>query len=444
VRHATARLDRVRDKYSARFTMAYKLTAAVVAALSLIWAMLFSTLGNQQLGLMQAGTALVAIASWFLAHRGMLAKALLLTQAAFLVLIVLLCLIFDVPSAEVPRVSHLFLLVLALMGYLNYKRQPSHLQLGLIGLCLLCFVGLSSNALAMPLASPIPEEIRFFGSWVNAAIATALLAGGIYLFQYELEHEDRRADALKAALWGKQFELFYQPQVDVTGRVIGAEALLRWKHPSRGYISPGEFIPMAEEAGLMDDIGDWVLETSCRTLVDWSRNPETQHLTLSANVSASQFLDEDFEQRIIHLVDTFKVDPTRLKLELTESVMVSNTDIVAGKMQVLRSTGMRLALDDFGTGFSALGYLRRLPLNELKIDRSFVHDVTENERSATFARSIIQIGRDLGLAVLAEGVESASQFALLRESGCETFQGFYFGRPVPLAEFEASLPRVAA
>ena len=123
---------------------------------------------------------------------------------------------------------------------------------------------------------------------------------------------------------------------------------------------------MAEDAGLKDDIGDWVLETSCRTLVDWSRNPETQHLTLSANVSASQFLDEDFEQRIIHLVDTFKVDPTRLKLELTESVMVSNTDIVAGKMQVLRSTGMGLALDDFGTGFSALGYLRRLPLNELK------------------------------------------------------------------------------
>lgn len=441
---ATARSDRVRAQYSARFVMAYKFTAAVVAALCVAWAVIFATLGNQQLGLMQGATALFAVASWILAYRGMLARALLVTQVAFLVLIVLLSVAFDVPSADVPRVSHLFLLVLALMGYLNYKRQPSKIQLSLIGLSLVCFIGLSSSGWSLPFATPIPEDIRVIGSWVNAGISTMLLAGGIYLYQYELEHEDRRADALKAAIWGKQFELFFQPQVDRTGQIVGAEALLRWKHPTRGYISPGEFIPMAEEFGLMDDIGAWVLETSCRTLVDWSRNPQTRHLTLSANVSASQFLDEDFEQRIIHLVDTFKVDPTRLKLELTESVMISNTEMVAGKMQILRRAGMCLALDDFGTGYSALGYLRGLPLNELKIDRSFVHDVTDNERSATLARSIIQIGRDLGLVVLAEGVETASQFALLQESGCEKFQGFYFGRPVPLAEFEAGLPKAAA
>ncbi len=194
----------------------------------------------------------------------------------------------------------------------------------------------------------------------------------------------------------------------------------------------------------MDELGMWVLETSCRTLVDWTRNPQTRHLTLAANVSASQFLNEDFEHKLMDLLDTFGVDPRRLKLEITETVMVTNTEQVAAKMQVLRSIGVGLALDDFGTGYSALGYLRRLPLSELKIDRSFVQDVTENERSAALARSIIQIGRDLGLGVLAEGVETEAQFQLLRESGCDAFQGYHFGRPVPLAEFEAGMMVAAA
>ncbi len=424
--------------------MAYKLTAGVVAAVSVTWGLIFVAFGNSALGLMQAATATFALLSWWLAHRGRLAKALLVTQAAFLMLIVMLCLVFDVPTAAVPRVSHLFLLVLALMGYLNYKRQPFRLQLGLIALSLLSFTALSSNSYSVPFAAPIPEEVRVVGSWFNAAIATLLLAGGAYLFQYELHQVDRRADPIRVAIWSKQFELFYQPQVDRSGSVIGAEALLRWKHPKRGYIAPAEFLPLAEEAGLMDELGMWVLEASCRTLIDWTRNPQTRHLTLAANVSASQFLNEDFEHKLMDLLDTFGVDPRRLKLEITETVMVTNTEQVAAKMQVLRSIGVGLALDDFGTGYSALGYLRRLPLSELKIDRSFVQDVTENERSAALARSIIQIGRDLGLGVLAEGVETEAQFQLLRESGCDAFQGYHFGRPVPLAEFEAGILVAAA
>ncbi len=439
-----SRMDDRRAQYSARFVIAYKIAALVIAVLSLAWAVLFAVTGNPYLALSQVMVTLFCGIAWLLAYRGQLANALLLTQVAFLFSISLLCLVFDVPSAEVPRVSHIFLLVLALLGYLNFKRQPSALQLVLIGLCVAGFIALSSSSYAVPFAMPIGDDIRLVGAWINAGTATLLLVGGVYVFQFELERTDRRADELKAALWKRQFELFYQPQVDRSGRVVGAEALLRWKHPSRGYVSPAEFIPLAEEAGLMDEIGSWVLETSCRTLVDWSRHSELRNLTLSANVSASQFLNEDFEQTLIHLVDTFEIDPKLLKLEITESVMVSNTDLVAAKMQILRGVGIGLALDDFGTGYSSLGYLRRLPLSELKIDRSFVQDITENDRSASLARSIIQIGRDLGMTVLAEGVETGAQFAFLRDSGCDAFQGYHFGRPVPLAEFEARLLRQAA
>jgi EAL domain-containing protein (putative c-di-GMP-specific phosphodiesterase class I) len=432
------------DQHAGRLVLAYRWAAPIVGVLSLGWALFFALQSNWALAGSQMVVALVAVLGLVLANSGHFAKALLLTQAVFLVCIALLCLLFDVPSAEVPRVSHIFMLVVALVGYLNFKRQPSTVQLVLVALSVAGFVALSSSSYALPFAYPIPDDVRIYGSWLNAATATLMLVGCVYVFQLELERADRRGQELKTALWSRQFELFYQPQVDRGGRVVGAEALLRWKHPKRGYVSPGEFIPMAEEAGLMGDIGQWVLETACHTLVQWSCSPETRLLTLSVNVSASQFLDEDFEHVVVQLLDRFDIDPTRLKLEVTESVMMTSTDEVAARMQVLRGIGIGLALDDFGTGYSSLAYIRRLPLSQLKIDRSFVQEVTENERSAALARSIVQLGRDLDLSVLAEGVETAEQFAFLSDSGCEEFQGFYFGRPVPLADFEATLVRKAA
>lgn len=431
-------------RFSARFVLAYRWIAAAVGLLSLGWAIFFSVQGIWALTASQSVVALVAAVGIMLSARGRLATALLLTQVAYLFSIILLCLVFDVPSAEVPRVSHLFLLVLALVGYLNFKRQPSLLQKGLVGACVLAFVGLSSTSYALPFAQPIDDAIRTYGAWVNASVATLSLMACVYFFQLELQRPDQRGQELKAALRGHQFELFYQPQVDRAEKTTGAEALLRWKHPVRGYVPPGDFIPLAEEIGLMRELGFWVLETACRTLEAWSRHPETSQLTLSVNVSASQFLDEGFEQVVLQLVDRFAIDPRRLKLEITESVMMTSTDLVTAKMQILRSIGLGLALDDFGTGYSSLAYIRRLPLTQLKIDRSFVQDVTGNERSAAVARSVVQLGRDLDLDVLAEGVETRDQFVFLRDCGCEEFQGFHFGRPMPLADFENTLARRAA
>ncbi len=431
-------------QYSRRFTLAYQWGALVVVALSVFWSLFFWTQDQRLLVFSQIVLAGVALASWALARNGQLTTAIVLTQVVFLCFIAELCLLFDVPSADVPRVSHIFLLPLALFGYLHFKYRPSWGQMALIVLCLAGFVVLASTNFSLPSTNSIGDDVRLYGAVLNALVATLILAWGAYAFQMQVEQPARASQELKSALWNRQFELFYQPQVDRSGRVTGAEALLRWKHPIRGYVPPGEFIPLAEDAGLMRDIGHFVLEAACRTLVQWRSNPDLADLSLSVNVSASQFLDEDFEQSILQLINTFAVDPTLLKLEITESVMVSNTDLVAAKMQILRAIGLGMALDDFGTGYSSLGYLRRLPLTQLKIDRSFVQDVIENERSASLARSIIQLGRDLDLAVLAEGVETAEQFALLRDGGCDEFQGYYFGRPVPLAAFEDILVRKAA
>ncbi len=439
-----AKLKRDNAQYSGRFVLAYKWVALAVFGLSLFWGGFFTLQGHVFLAACEFLLAGIALLGWGLARGGRLATALLLTQLAFLVFVGSLCLVFDIPSAAAPRVSHIFFLVLALLGYLNFKRQHSRAQLALVGLSIVAFVVFASTTYSLPFARPIPDSVRLYGSWMNAAMATAMLIACVHALQVELERPDRKGQELKAALWNRQFELFYQPQVDRSGGIIGAETLLRWKHPRRGYVSPGEFIPQAEEAGVMGLIGQWVLENACRTLADWSRDPELARMTLSVNVSASQFLDENFEQLVMRMIERFEIDPALMKLEITESVMVDNIDLVAAKMQILRGIGLGMALDDFGTGYSSLGYIRRLPLTQLKIDRSFVQEVTENERSASLARSIIQLGRDLDLAVLAEGVETPEQFAVLRDGGCEEFQGFYFGRPMPLADFEQRLTRKAA
>lgn len=441
---ATRLSRKLEAQYSARLVLAYKLAALSVAGLSLFWCLFFVVAGNWILAPAQLVLAIVCAISWLLAERGYFTRALLLSQLVFLVFILALCLMFDVPSETVPRVSHLFLPVLAMLGYLNFKRAPSGLQLGLIGTCIVAFVVLASTNYALPFAEPIAEEVRVFGAWMNAAAAALMLAGCIYVFQLELERSDHRVNALRAALWNREFEVFYQPQVDRNGETIGAEALLRWKPDGRGYVPPAEFIPQAEEAGLMSEIGAFVLETACRTLVGWSQHAETRHLTLSVNVSASQFHEEDFETSVVQMVERFKIDPRLLTIELTESVMVENTEMVATKMAVLRSIGIDMSLDDFGTGYSSLTYLRRLPLTQIKIDRSFVQDIIGNERNGALVRSIIQLGHDLELSILAEGVETQEQFVFLRDGGCQEFQGYLFGRPVPLAEFERGLLSHAA
>uniref|UniRef100_Q47GC0 Diguanylate cyclase/phosphodiesterase with PAS/PAC sensor(S) n=1 Tax=Dechloromonas aromatica (strain RCB) TaxID=159087 RepID=Q47GC0_DECAR len=243
-------------------------------------------------------------------------------------------------------------------------------------------------------------------------------------------------DDLLRALAEKQFLLHYQAQM-VGERLTGAEVLLRWQHPQRGMVSPAEFIPLAEETGLILPLGHWVLETACTQLAQWAGRPEVAHLTLAVNVSAHQFRQNDFVDQVLGVLEKTGANPQRLKLELTESLLVENVEDIIDKMAALKHRGVGFSLDDFGTGYSSLSYLKRLPLDHLKIDQSFVRDVLTDSNDASIARTIVALANSLGLGVIAEGVETEAQRDFLASSGCHTYQGYYFSRPLPIEDFES-------
>jgi len=236
---------------------------------------------------------------------------------------------------------------------------------------------------------------------------------------------------LRSALAQRELLLYYQPVVDASGCMTGAEALLRWQHPRRGLVAPGEFIAQAEKAGLIGEIGDWVLETACQQLVAWSGDAATRHLTVAVNVSARQFRQPAFAERVLQVIARSGANAHLLKLELTESMLLSDVEDVIGKMSLLKSRGVSFSLDDFGTGYSSLSYLKRLPIDQLKIDRSFVHDMLHTPHASTIVRSIVTLAHSMGLQVVAEGVESREQWDSLRQIGCGGLQGYLFGRAVP-------------
>lgn len=246
-------------------------------------------------------------------------------------------------------------------------------------------------------------------------------------------------DDLRQAIDKKQFLLHYQPQVVDDGRITGAEVLVRWQHPLRGMISPADFIPLAEDTDLILPLGQWVLETACRKLALWSTRPETAALNIAVNVSAKQFRQPGFVDQVLAAVKKSSADPRRLKLELTESLLVDNVEEIIEKMHRLKAKGIGFSLDDFGTGYSSLSYLKRLPLDQLKIDQSFVRDVLSDPNDAAIAKTIVTLGQSLGLAVIAEGVETQAQRDFLANAGCYAYQGYFFSKPLPEELFEQFL-----
>lgn len=246
---------------------------------------------------------------------------------------------------------------------------------------------------------------------------------------------------LREALRKSQFVLYYQPQVDAAQRLCGAEALVRWVHPQRGLIEPAEFIFIAEETGLILPLGQWVLETACAQLAQWAKRPETAGLSLSVNVSARQFRQDGYVERVKQALAGSGAKAQRLVLELTESLLVSKIDDAVATMQALKAQGVGFSLDDFGTGFSSLSYLKRLPLDQLKIDRSFVHDILSDPGDAAIAKAVIALAENFGLSVLAEGVETMAQKDHLAALGCDHYQGLLFSRPLPIEEFDALASR---
>ncbi len=247
---------------------------------------------------------------------------------------------------------------------------------------------------------------------------------------------------LREAVAKNQFILHYQAQVTGNRQLTGVEALVRWMHPQRGMVSPAEFIPLAEETGLILPLGHWVLETACTQLALWATQAEMAHLTVAVNVSARQFLQHDFVDQVLEVLERTGANPQRLKLELTESLLVSNLEDVIAKMNALREKGVGFSLDDFGTGYSSLSYLKRLPLDQLKIDQGFVRDILIDSNDAAIAKMVVALAGSLGLAVIAEGVETEAQRDFLAGQGCHAYQGYLFSRPVSLEEFEAFVKRM--
>jgi diguanylate cyclase (GGDEF)-like protein/PAS domain S-box-containing protein len=244
---------------------------------------------------------------------------------------------------------------------------------------------------------------------------------------------------LRKALEKKQFSLHYQIQLDRAGKALCAEVLIRWFHPERGFVSPAEFIPLAEETGLILPIGQWVLETACSQLHAWQGNILMRDLVLAVNVSAKQFHQDDFANQVRDVIQRHSINPMLLKLELTESALVENIEEIIIKMNELREMNIQFSLDDFGTGYSSLQYLKRLPLNQLKIDQSFVRELTSSSSDRAIVRTIIAMAQSLNLEVIAEGVETEEQRQLLDDIGCDNYQGYLFSRPVAIEQFESLL-----
>ncbi len=242
---------------------------------------------------------------------------------------------------------------------------------------------------------------------------------------------------LHGAIENNQLELYYQPQMDSSKKLLGAEALIRWKSPERGLISPADFIPLAEATGLILAIGQWVLDTACAQLKVWQQSEVTRHLMLAVNVSAKQFRQPAFVDQVRATVQFHGVNPGLLKLELTESMLIDNVDATIADMLAIKQIGVKISLDDFGTGYSSLQYLKRLPLDQIKIDQSFVRNIGIESSDDTIVMTIIGMSAGFGLDVIAEGVETEAQFEFLSRHGCNKYQGYLFGKPVPIDQFQA-------
>ena len=311
----------------------------------------------------------------------------------------------------------------ALAGY-HYRSTPSIGIVPFLGPQTSVLELLKQADLAMYQAKSAGRNtLRFFDPEMQAAVSA----------RATLE------DDLRHALAFEQFLLHFQPQVDQNGRFVGVEALVRWHHPEHGLVSPAKFIPVAEETGLILALGRWVLHSACKLLARWKDDPQLSHLTMAVNVSSQQFHHENFVDDVARALAVNEVPADRLKLELTESLLVDDLDTTIATMTTLRTLGVRFSLDDFGTGYSSLSYLKRMPLDQIKIDQSFVRDLFSDPNDEAIINTIIALGQTLGLEVIAEGVETTEQHLLLVKAGCPAFQGYLFSKPIPAGTLERLL-----
>ncbi len=425
------------DDHLKRLSVAYQMASVCLMGLGGLWLAWMSLERQWPLVFLNLIYLIAGIYLWFRIRSGQFRVAAALVHVLLFFVIIQICLVYDIPDPAAPRVTHLYFLAMAFLLYVTFRNINPRMTYAGVLIYIAGFIVFSSTTFAASFADPLPDELRVFGAWMHSAVAVAIMCASVYIMQADHATRSRIGGQLAAALAEDQFELHFQPQVNKDGSIKGAEALLRWRHPKRGMVPPGEFIPAAEQLGIMNLIGKWVLDTACARLAAWQQDPGKSHLRLAINVSPQQFRDENFVSDVAETVRSHGVDPSRIELELTESIVVEDIEDVIDKMAKLVDLGFALSLDDFGTGYSSLRYLKRMPVSQVKIDQSFVRDMLSDERDAVIVKGIIQLGHELNLSVIAEGVETEKQRQFLIELGCTDFQGYLFSRPVPAAEFAA-------
>ncbi|WP_382203110.1 putative bifunctional diguanylate cyclase/phosphodiesterase [Hydrogenophaga defluvii] len=400
------------------------------------WALFFLSAQNWYVAALEGALALVGLAIYRLQKAGHSRFASCLLFSTVFLVICVFSLILDVPTVAAPRTSHLWLLTVGLCAYYVLYEEKPWLRYSVASIYFAAFYVFASTHFGFRTEYAMPDSTRVVGTWINAAGAMLVMYLTLYLMNTDPSLRGGLHSAMRDALAARQFRLFYQPQVDETGHVVGAEALMRWDRPGVGMVSPAEFIPLAEQTGFILSLGGWGLMDACNRLAKWQHSEHLAHLTLSVNVSAQQIRQPDFVDLVRTVLALSGAPAKKLKLELTESMLVQDMEDLITTMNSLADLGVGIALDDFGTGYSSLAYIKRLPLRQLKIDQSFVRDIAGDKHSAAIARTLIALGQTLGLTVVAEGVETAQQRALLLREGCRVFQGYLFARPMEVEAFE--------
>jgi EAL domain-containing protein (putative c-di-GMP-specific phosphodiesterase class I) len=377
-----------------------------------------------------------ALAMLVLAHLRLLRLASLLFTFAGMLSVCGLALTVDVPSPEVPRTIHLFFIPICIANVFLSQNESRSIRYGvpILILAMFCFLGLYPSN--MGLTSFADEPARQVAAWINVSF-TAIGVFAVLFVMLEEAKESRRfeADFARAIIEG-DIQAYLQPQCLADGHIVGAEALMRWRHAERGFVPPGDFIPVAERSGLIIPAGQRVLEDVCKAMLRWQKSEALRDIAVSVNVSRVQLTPGTPVARLVDAVPASLASRGLIKFELTESMFVEDFDATCKLLEGIRARGIRISLDDFGTGFSSLSYLRRLPLDDLKLDQSFVRQLPADQTTEKIARSIVSLGHDLNLDVIAEGVENQAQLEALQNMGCTCFQGFLFSRPVTLQEFE--------
>lgn len=427
------RASRLGAKHLRRVALLLTVCGWLTAVMTLGWTLgLLHMIGWQAALIPAPGVLAGLLAVWF-ASRGRPYLGGAIQCGALYAVVCLTCLFLDQTTDQMPRTTHLFLVPLATGMYMGLRGSPKLWRHGIVAFIFLTFAVLACTSLGGQPAHNLPQELRVIGGKLNTVVAAAAMYIAMHIMQADVEARNAYEADLREAVRAGQLALHYQPQVDQDGQVLGAEALLRWPHPRRGMISPAEFIPLAEKSGLILPMGEWVLDTACGHLAELARHPDTAHLTISVNISVHQIRQPDFVVQAMAAIERHKVDPRRLKMELTESVFARDMDDLITKMKALKQYGVSFSLDDFGTGYSSLSYLKRLPLDQLKIDQAFVRDLLTQPRDLAIAKTIVDLGTSLNMAVMAEGVETREQHQILEAMGCRQFQGYLFGKPMPLA-----------